>query len=115
MSGPYTDFSWINAAEGFVTPRHIAIPKAGISKLSVTNPSDKPTTISIKIGGETVKRTIGASSTEVIRATPGLSMGIIPSDQEVFANLVIDVDGRIGVIPVLDEKNISGQVKVSVH
>jgi hypothetical protein len=115
ISGPYTDFSWINPAEGFITPRHIAIPKAGISKLSVTNPSDKPTTISIKIGGETVKRTIGASSTEVIRATPGLSMGIIPSDQEVFANLVIDVDGRIGVIPVLDEKNISGQVKVSVH
>lgn len=115
ISGPYTDFSWINPAEGFNTPRHIAVPKAGISKLSVTNPGDQPTTISIKIGGETIKRTIGASSTEVIRATPGLSMGIIPSDQEVFANLVIDVDGRIGVIPVLDDKNISGQVKVSVH
>ena len=42
-------------------------------------------------------------------------MGIIPSDQEVFANLVIDIDGRIGVIPVLDDKNISGQVEVSVH
>lgn len=111
----YTDFSWINPAEGFTTPRYIAVPKAGISKLSVTNPSDKPTNISIKIGGETIKRTIGASSTEVIRATPGLSMGVIPSDQEVFANLVIDVDGRIGVLPVLDDKNISGQVKVSVH
>lgn len=111
----YTDFSWINPAEGFTTSRYIAVPKAGISKLSVTNPSDKPTNISIKIGGETIKRTIGASSTEVIRATPGLSMGVIPSDQEVFANLVIDVDGRIGVLPVLDDKNISGQVKVSVH
>jgi hypothetical protein len=111
----YTDFSWINPAEGFTTPRYIAVPKSGISKLSVTNPSDKPTNISIKIGGETIKRTIGASSTEVIRATPGLSMGVIPSDQEVFANLVIDVDGRIGVLPVLDDKNISGQVKVSVH
>jgi hypothetical protein len=115
IPGAYTDFSWINPAEGFTTPRYIAVPKVGISKLSVTNPADKPTTISIKIGGETIKRTIGASSTEVIRATPGLSMGIIPSDSAVFANLVIDIDGRIGVLPVLDDKNISGQVKVSVH
>jgi hypothetical protein len=115
IPGAYTDFSWINPAEAFTTARYVAVPKVGISKLSVTNPGDKPTTISIKIGGETVKRTIGASSTEVIRATPGLSMGIIPNGQEVFANLVIDIDGRIGVIPVLDDKNISGQVKVSVH
>jgi hypothetical protein len=113
--GAYTDFSWINPAEGFTAPRYIAVPKAGISKLSVTNSSEKPTNISIRIGGETIKRTIGASSTEVIRATPGLSMGITPSDTEVFANLVIDVDGRIGVLPVIDDKNISGQVKVSVH
>jgi hypothetical protein len=42
-------------------------------------------------------------------------MGIIPADQEVFANLVIDIDGRIGVLPLLDDKNISGLVKVSVH
>lgn len=115
LPGAYTDFAWINPAEGFTSPRYIALPKVGISKLSVTNPSDKPTNISIRIGGETIKRTVGASSTEVIRATPGLSMGIIPSDQEVFANLVIDIDGRIGVLPVLDDKNISGQVKVSVH
>ena len=115
IPGAYTDFSWINAAEGFVTPRFIAVPKAGISKVSVTNPGDKPTTISIKIGGTTVKRTVGASSTEVIRATPGLSMGIIPTDIPVYANLVIDIDGRIGVLPLLDDKNISGQVEVSVH
>ena len=115
IPGAYTDFSWINAAEGFTTPRYVAVPKSGISKVSVTNPGDKPTTISIKIGGETVKRIIGAGSTEVIRASSGLSMGIIPSDKEVFANLVIDIDGRIGVLPLLDDKNISGLVKVSVH
>lgn len=113
--GAYTDFAWINAAEAFSTPRYVAVPKAGISKLSVTNPSAKPTTVSIRIGGATVKRTIGAGATEVIRATPGLSMGVIPTDIEVYANLVIDIDGRIGVLPLLDDKNISGLVKVSVH
>ena len=114
MPGAYTDFAWINAAEAFKTPRYIAVPKSGISKLSVTNPGDKPTTVSIRIGGTTVKRTISAGATEVVRATPGLSMGVIP-DAEVYANLVIDVDGRISVLPLLDDKNISGQVEVSVH
>jgi len=113
--GAYTDFAWINAAEPFTTARYVAVPKVGISKLSVTNPSAKPTTVSIRIGGATVKRTIGAGATEVIRATPGLSMGVIPADSEVYANLLIDIDGRIGVLPLLDDKNISGLVKVSVH
>lgn len=115
IPGAYTDFSWLNAAEGFVTPRYVAVPKAGISKVSVTNPGNAPTTISIKIGGTTVKRIIGAGATEVIRATSGLSMGIIPTDSEVYANLIIDIDGRIGVLPLLDDKNISGLVEVSVH
>jgi P pilus assembly chaperone PapD len=115
IPGAYTDFAWINAAEAFKTARFIAVPKSGISKLSVTNPGDKPTTVSIRIGGTTVKRTIGAGATEVVRATPGLSMGVIPDGTEVYANLVIDVDGRIGVLPLLDDKNISGLVEVSVH
>jgi hypothetical protein len=42
-------------------------------------------------------------------------MGVIPDGTEVYANLVIDVDGRIGVLPLLDDKNISGLVEVSVH
>ncbi len=115
IPGAFTDFSWINAAEAFVNPRYVAVPKVGISKLSVTNPGDKPTTVSIRIGGTTVKRTIGSGATEVIRATPGLSMGVIPEKIAVYANLVIDVNGRIGVLPLLDDKNISGKVEVSVH
>lgn len=115
IPGAFTDFSWINAAEAFSSPRYVAVPKVGISKLSVTNPGDKPTTVSIRIGGTTVKRTIGSGATEVIRATPGLSIGVIPEKIAVYANLVIDVNGRIGVLPLLDDKNISGKVEVSVH
>ena len=115
IPGAFTDFSWINAAEAFVNPRYVAVPKVGISKLSITNPGDKPTTVAIRIGGTTVKRTIGSGATEVIRATPGLSMGVIPEKIAVYANLVIDLNGRIGVLPLLDDKNISGKVEVSVH
>lgn len=111
----YVDFAWVNSAEAFQTPRYVAIPKAGISKLSIVNPSNKTTVISIKIGAATVKRTIAAGSDAVIRATPGMSIGIYPSDSPVYANLVIDVDGRVAVLPVLDDKNISGQVSVNIH
>ena len=114
-SGAYTDFAWINPAEGFTNERFIAVPKAGISKLSITNPGDKPTTVTLLVGSVKVSRTISSGSTEVIRASSGLSIGIIPSAETVYANLVIDVDGRVSVLPVLDDKNISGHVEVSVH
>lgn len=95
--------------------KDIAVPKAGISRLSITNPSARPTTVTLKIGSVKVSRTIASGSTEVVRASAGLSIGILPTDQPVYANLVIDVSGRIGVVPVLDDKNISGAVEVSVH
>ena len=112
---PYTDFAWLNAAEPFTTPRYIPVPKAGISKLSIVNPGANSTTVSIRVGGALVKTTIPASSVVVIRATPGLSIGIEPGSEPVYANLIVDVNGRVAVLPVLDDKNISGQVSVSVH
>jgi hypothetical protein len=114
-SGAYTDFAWINPAEGFKNERYIAVPKAGISKLSITNPGDRPTTITLQVGSIKVSRTISSGSTEVIRASSGLSIGIIPSKEIVYANLVVDVSGRVSVLPVLDDKNISGQVEISVQ
>jgi hypothetical protein len=115
LPGAYTDFAWINPAEGFNNERYIAVPKAGISKLSITNPSAKPTTVMLKIGSVEVSRTVSSGSTEVIKASSGLSIGIIPTGETVYANLVIDVSGRVSVLPVLDDKNISGEVEVSVH
>jgi hypothetical protein len=71
--------------------------------------------VTLLVGSVKVSRTISSGSTEVIRASSGLSIGIIPSAETVYANLVIDVDGRVSVLPVLDDKNISGHVEVSVH
>jgi hypothetical protein len=114
-SGRFTDFAWINPAEGFTTPRFIAVPKAGISKLSIVNPSSEPTTVSIQFGSQTIKRNVAAGSEIVLTAPAAQSVGIFPTNKAVYANLVVDVTGRIAVLPVLDEKNIGGQVLVSVH
>lgn len=111
----YTDFAWINPAEGFTSPRYVAVPKAGISKLSIANPSAEGTKVSIKFGDLTIERNIAAGAEIVLLAPNGQSIGIHPSTQPVYANLVVDVDGRIATLPVLDEKNLGGQVWISVH
>jgi len=114
-AGAYTDFTWLEAAQSFDSARYVAVPSAGISKLSIVNPANKPTVVNLKIGSATVNRTIAAGSAEVVSAPPGLSIGIIPNGTKVYANLTVDVNGRITNLPVLDDKNISGTVQVSVH
>lgn len=110
----YVDFAWINPGQTFDSTRRIAIPSQGITKLSLVNPSSQPTKVSLKIGSATVDRRIAGTSSIVVRATPGMSIGIVPTSK-IAANIVVDVNGRLAVIPVLDDKNISGEVKVSVH
>lgn len=111
----FADFAWLNAAQPFTTTRYVAVPRSGISKLSLVNSSNKQTTVTLKLGSATITRRISANSAEVIRATPGISIGIIPNGAAIHASLLVDVSGRISVIPILDDKNISGQVEVSVH
>ncbi len=111
----YTDFAWINPAEGFTSPRYLAVPKAGISKLSIANPSSEATKVSLKFGELTVERNIAAGSEIVLLAPSGQAIGIFPTTQPVYSNLVVDVAGRIAILPVLDEKNLGGQVWINVH
>jgi hypothetical protein len=111
----YTDFAWINPAEGFTSPRYLAVPKAGISKLSIANPNSEPTKVSLKFGELSIERNIAAGAEIVLLAPSGQSIGIFPTTQPVYSNLVVDVDGRIATLPVLDEKNLGGQVWINVH
>jgi len=110
----FADFTWINAAASFSSERFIAVPTQGISKLSLVNLSSQPTKVTLKIGSATVTRRIAGTSSIVVRATAGLSIGIVPTSA-IGSNLLVDVRGRIATLPVLDDKNISGTVKVSVH
>jgi hypothetical protein len=113
-SGAFTDFAWINPAESFSSPRYVAIPAAGISKLSLVNPGSTPTRVSLQIGSMTIKHLIAGGAELVVQAPAGQSVGIYPSDQPIQANLTVDIAGRITTLPVLDEKNIGGKVQVSV-
>lgn len=114
-SDRFTDFAWINPAESFLEPRVIAIPSAGISKLSLVNPYAVSTKVSVQFGSQIINRNVAAGAEIVILVPAGQSVIVTPSGQPIYSNLVLDVSGRIAVIPVLDEKNIGGKVQVSVH
>jgi len=111
----FVDFAWLNSANGFSNTRFAAVPKSGITKLSLVNISSKATTVTLKLGAATIKRSVQAASAEVVLVGAGLGVGIIPSSANIYANLIIDSDGRVAALPVLDEKNISGQVEVNIH
>ena len=111
----YTDFAWINSAEQINSVRYVAVPRSGVSKLALVNATNKMVDVQLTSGASVSVAHIKPLSEAIITASPGLAIGISPSAAGIYGNLVIDVAGRVSVIPALDEKNISGQVVVSVH
>jgi hypothetical protein len=110
----YTDFAWLNPAESFSSTRYISVPAAGISKLSLVNPGKVPVQVLLTSGNLTFKHLVTAGAEVVVLAPAGQAIGINPSGGSIQSNLIVDIDGRIAAIPVVDEKNIGGKVEVSV-
>jgi hypothetical protein len=108
---PNTDFTWLQAAETFVGERQITVPSVGISKLTVANPSNK--TASVSVNGVTYS--INAGAMVVLKADNSKSINIVSNEQAVGANLVIDVDGSVANIALMNYKNLGDQVSVRVR
>lgn len=89
------DFTWIPAAEGFTGQRNISIPNSGISKLCIFDSATNVATVSELIPGSTYK--------------------FVGSDNKVYGNVIVDINGTLTNFAVLDEKNAGGEVSVSVR
>lgn len=94
VAGKAPDFAWLTAAEEFTGVRKITAPSVGISKLCIYN-------------GKT-------GQIQVSEVSPGATFTFTGGDP-VAANLIVDVDGTVGAIPVLDLKNAGGKVEVNVR
>lgn len=94
-TGTPTDFTWIPAAEGFTGKRNISVLSAGISKLCVYN--------------------FKTSAIDVILLTPGSTYSFAGSQDPLYANVIVDINGTIANVSVLDQKNASGKVEVNVR
>lgn len=94
-SGTAPDFTWIPAAEKFTGKRKITAPGIGISKLCVYNEK--------------------TGAIEVSVLAPGATFSFIGSQNPLYANLIVDVDGTVANVSVLDQKNAGGKVAVNVR
>jgi hypothetical protein len=108
---PNTDFTWLQAAETFVGSRQLTVPAAGISKLTIANPNQEP--VNVTVNG--VARVIAASSMVVIKVDNAKTVTIVAEDEPVAANLVVDVDGMVANLDMVNYKNLGGQVSVRVR
>lgn len=88
------DFAWLNGAEEFTGVRKITAPNVGISKLCVYNPETGAIDVSVVSPGATYSFGGGA---------------------RIVANLIVDVDGTVAALEVLDQKNAGGKVEVNVR
>jgi hypothetical protein len=108
---PNTDFTWLQSAEIFVGTRNITVPATGISKLTIANPNAKATNVTVS--GKVYA--IAAYSMIVLKADNSTIVSINAADQPVAANLVVDVEGQVANIAVVNYKNLSGEVRVRVR
>ena len=108
---PNTDFTWLQAAETFVGERVITVPTAGISKLTIANPSTKQASVAVN----NVRYSIAPSAMIVLKVDNSKTNTINSSDAAIGANLVVDVDGLVANIAAVNYKNLGGEVRVRVR
>ena len=108
---PNTDFTWLQAAESFTGERQITVASAGISKLTVANANSKPAMISVN----SVAYKVAGNSSVVIKVENSTKVTIRSTDLPVSANLVVDVNGAVANVTLVNYKNLGGQVAVRVR
>ena len=110
MSGTKPDFAWAQS----VAPRKLnagfTTASGATTKLSIANGNNKEAKVTVN-GREL---TVTANSNLVYQVSDGISY-TITSNRSVAVSQVVDVRGGIAVIPVLDYRNVGGQLKITVR
>lgn len=89
------DFTWIPAAQEFTGKRNITAPSIGITKVCSYDEKTGQITVSV--------------------LAPGATYAFTESTNPIYANLIVDVDGTVANLSVLDQKNAGGKVAVNVR
>ena len=109
-----TDFAWLVAAEPAAGERTFIAPKVGISKLSVANSGTADATFTLSAGGASKAHTIKAGATQTFLIEPGAKLRFA-GELAVAASVVVDVDYAVAVVPMLEQRNLGGEVGVLVR
>lgn len=110
ISGTKVDFAWATQVGSSKLDAGFTVPVGSISKLSIANQGDHVATV--KISGKTFE--VQASANIVIDVVAGRSYKI-QSNLEVAASLVVDRNGSIAVVPVVDYSSTAGNIKMAIR
>lgn len=108
------DFAWSSASDTFTAERGISAPAGSITKLSIVNPSGKVAHVTLRSANGSTTINVGAQGTKSVLVAPGTVI-FISSDSPVAASEVIDVDGSVAVVSVIDYRNLGGQLAIRVR
>lgn len=110
------DFAWLTAAEGHTGVVGLSVPTAGISKLSLVNPSNSAIELRlIQNGGSPAAFKVPAAGQLTLKFAPGAKLELSGAGKALLGTLVVDVDGSLATVPLVDYKNPGGQVAVMVR
>jgi hypothetical protein len=101
----------LQAAEAFTGERQITVSSVGITKLTVANPNSKPASIFVN----SISYTVAANSSIVLKVDNSTKVTIKTDGVSVSANLVVDVNGSVANIALVNYKNLGGEVVVRVR
>jgi hypothetical protein len=110
------DFSWLTAADSQSGVVGLSVPTVGISKLSLVNPSN--TAIDLRLaqnGGNPANFKVPAAGQLTLKFAPGAKLELSGNGKALMGTLIVDVDGSLAAVPLVDYKNPGGEVAVMVR
>ncbi len=110
---PETDFTWLPSVAPVAGSRFIAVPSQGISKLSIANPGKIAAHLTVRGATSSSSFVLQPGSLTSVKVAGGGIM--LNSDLAVAATLVIDVGSSIASVPMVEYRNIGGQISVVVR
>lgn len=112
-SAPVVDYSWLQQVPAISTGS-IAVASSGISKISFVNPAATSAEVSVRFGATTKTLKIAPGAQSTVQIDQGTRVSFEAS-VPVAASMVIDVDGTLAVVPLINQGNRSVTTSVTVR
>lgn len=110
------DFAWLTAAEPQTGKVGFSVPASGISKLSLANPGSTSVNLRlVQAGSAAAEFKIPAAGQLTLKFAPGAKLELFGNGKAIHGTLIVDVDGSVAAIPLVDYKNPGGEVAVMVR
>ncbi|MEY3999663.1 MAG: hypothetical protein RLZZ626_18 [Actinomycetota bacterium] len=112
-TAPVVDFSWLQQVPA-ITSGSIAVANSGISKISFVNSAATSASVLVRFGGTTKTLNIAAGAQSTVQVDQGSRVSFEAS-VPVAASMVIDVDGALADVPLINQGNQPVTTSVTVR